>query len=50
MIFDQDMRNLPRVQRGMRAADPARHYETLGTFQESLIQHWHELMDRFMAR
>jgi phenylpropionate dioxygenase-like ring-hydroxylating dioxygenase large terminal subunit len=49
MIFDQDMRNLPRVQRGMRAADPARHYETLGTFQESLIQHWHELMDRFMA-
>jgi phenylpropionate dioxygenase-like ring-hydroxylating dioxygenase large terminal subunit len=48
MIFDQDMSNLPLVQRGLRAADPARAYAHLGVFQESLIQHWHELFDRFM--
>jgi hypothetical protein len=48
MIFDQDMSNLPLVQRGLRAADPTRAHSHLGSFQESMIQHWHELFDRFM--
>jgi phenylpropionate dioxygenase-like ring-hydroxylating dioxygenase large terminal subunit len=48
MIFDQDMSNMPLVQRGVRAADPRRHHTQLGTFQESLIQHWNELFDRQM--
>jgi phenylpropionate dioxygenase-like ring-hydroxylating dioxygenase large terminal subunit len=50
MIFDQDMSNLPLVQRGLRASDPAQHCAMLGTFQESMIQHWHELYDRFMSK
>ena len=45
MIFDQDMGNLPLVQRGLKAADPAHPYARLGTYQEGLIQHWHELFD-----
>jgi phenylpropionate dioxygenase-like ring-hydroxylating dioxygenase large terminal subunit len=49
MIFDQDMSNMPMVQRGVQAADPAQHHAHLGAFQESLIQHWHELFDRFMG-
>jgi len=50
MIFDQDMSNMPLVQRGVRAADPAHHHTELGTFQESLIQHWNELFDRYMSQ
>jgi len=49
MIFDQDMSNLPLVQRGLKAADPAKPYSRLGTYQEGLIQHWHELFDEQMA-
>jgi phenylpropionate dioxygenase-like ring-hydroxylating dioxygenase large terminal subunit len=49
MIFDQDMANLPLVQRGLRAADPRRFHSELGAYQESLIQHWHELFDRFVG-
>lgn len=48
-IFDQDMSNMPLIQRGIQAADPTRTHTQLGAYQESLIQHWHELMDRFMA-
>jgi len=48
-IFDQDMSNLPRVQRGLRAVNPKAPYLRLGRYQESLIQHWHELMDKHMS-
>jgi hypothetical protein len=48
MIFDQDMSNMPLVQRGVRAADPRRNHSELGSFQESMIQHWNELLDRFV--
>jgi len=50
MIFDQDMSNMPLVQKGVKAADPAHHHTVLGTFQESLIQYWHQLYDQRMAR
>jgi hypothetical protein len=40
---------MPLVQKGVKAADPAQHHSMLGTFQESIIQTWHELFDRAMA-
>ncbi|MFT4054506.1 MAG: aromatic ring-hydroxylating dioxygenase subunit alpha [Novosphingobium sp.] len=50
MIFDQDMSNLPLVQRGLKAADPKAPHSRLGAYQESIIQTWHELIDRDIAR
>ncbi|WP_327753832.1 aromatic ring-hydroxylating dioxygenase subunit alpha (plasmid) [Sphingobium sp. SJ10-10] len=50
MIFDQDMSNLPLVQRGLKAADPAAPHSRLGAYQEGMIQAWHELIDRDLAR
>ena len=49
-IFDQDMNMAPKVQLGLRAADPARHFATLGSYQESIIQHWHETLDEYLRR
>lgn len=48
MIFDQDMSNMPLVQQGIKAADPAHPHSRLGSYQESLIQQWHELFDEQM--
>jgi phenylpropionate dioxygenase-like ring-hydroxylating dioxygenase large terminal subunit len=48
-VFDQDMSNFPRVQRGMHAAEPAHRHSRLGTYQEILIQHWNEVIDRMVA-
>jgi len=47
-IFDQDMSNMPLVQQGIKAADPWHFHSRLGAYQESLIQHWHELFDEQM--
>ena len=44
-IFDQDMSNMPLIQRGARSADPARHHSQLGAYQEAIIQHWNEVLD-----
>ena len=49
MIFDQDMSNMPLVQQGLKTADPAHPHSRLGSYQERLIQHWHELFDQQMA-
>lgn len=49
IVFDQDMDNVPLVQRGMRSADPARAYAVLGDYQEFIVQHWHAIMDRMIA-
>ena len=48
-VFDQDMHNLPLIQRGIRSADPAREHSVLGRYQEMIIQHWNDLHDRYMA-
>jgi hypothetical protein len=48
-VFDQDMSNMPLIQRGARAADPARHHTELGQYQEMLVQYWNELFDRFQS-
>jgi phenylpropionate dioxygenase-like ring-hydroxylating dioxygenase large terminal subunit len=50
LIFDQDMGNMPLIQAGVKAADPARHHSQLGSYQEIIIQHWHETLDEYMAR
>jgi phenylpropionate dioxygenase-like ring-hydroxylating dioxygenase large terminal subunit len=49
MVFDQDFENLPKVQGGVRSADPARHYAQLGDYQEFVIKRFHELLDEKMA-
>lgn len=46
-IFDQDMGNMPNVQRGLRALRrPGVH---LARYQESRIRHLHERLDRYLA-
>jgi phenylpropionate dioxygenase-like ring-hydroxylating dioxygenase large terminal subunit len=50
LIFDQDMGNMPLVQAGVKAASPARHHTQLGTYQEIIIQHWHEVIDEYLAK
>ena len=49
LVFDQDMENMPLFQSGVKSADPARNYSTLGNYQEMIVRHWHDLHDRYMA-
>jgi len=44
MVIDQDMANLPRVQRGMVAARHRTHL--LADYQESRLRHFHARLDR----
>jgi phenylpropionate dioxygenase-like ring-hydroxylating dioxygenase large terminal subunit len=47
MVIDQDMANLPRIQRGLRAA---RHDSiTLSDYQEIRIRHFHRRLDEVLA-
>lgn len=46
-VFDQDTRNLGRVQDGLRAA--AHRHVTFARYQETKIRHFHALLDRFLA-
>ncbi|HKQ82895.1 MAG TPA: aromatic ring-hydroxylating dioxygenase subunit alpha [Steroidobacteraceae bacterium] len=48
-VFDQDMSNLPLVQRGLHAADPKRFHTRLGAYQEMIIQQWHATIDEHIA-
>jgi len=48
-IFDQDMSNMPLIQKGVHAADPDAPHTRLGAFQEMLIQHWNKVMDEQIA-
>jgi len=47
-IFEQDMANLPWVQRGLRAA--RKPGVTLAVYQESRIRHLHRVLDAYLAR
>jgi phenylpropionate dioxygenase-like ring-hydroxylating dioxygenase large terminal subunit len=49
-VFDQDMANMPLVQAGLKAADPARNHSLLGTYQEMIVQHWNDIFDEYMQR
>ncbi len=49
-VFDQDIANMPLVQAGLKSADPAHPHSQLGAYQEMIIQHWNDLLDRYLAR
>ncbi len=46
MVIDQDMANLPRIQRGLRAA--AHRTVTLSDYQEVRIRHFHARLDHYV--
>lgn len=45
-ILDQDMANLPIVQKGVRGASPSHSVAVLGRYQESRIAHFNEVLER----
>jgi len=45
-VFEQDMANMPRVQKGMKAG---RKGITLGNYQESRVRHLHHKIDEYIA-
>jgi phenylpropionate dioxygenase-like ring-hydroxylating dioxygenase large terminal subunit len=47
-VFEQDMNNMPWVQRGLRASRKAG--VTLSVYQESRIRHLHRTLDAYLAR
>jgi hypothetical protein len=49
-VFDQDMANMPRVQKGVKAAKPGRQHTQLSTYQEMIVQHWNALVDQYLGR
>ena len=48
-VFDQDMANMPLIQRGMHAANPRAFHSRLGAYQEMIIQHWNEVIGQAVA-
>ncbi|MBI1178988.1 MAG: Rieske 2Fe-2S domain-containing protein [Alphaproteobacteria bacterium] len=46
-VFEQDVSNMPRVQRGLKAA---RKGVTLGNYQEIRIRHMHRTLDAYLSR
>lgn len=48
-VFDQDMSNMPLIQKGVRAADPLANYTNLGYYQEIIIQQWNTMIDQYLA-
>ena len=48
-VFDQDMSNLPKIQRGMHSAAASRSQLTLGRYQEQRIALMHEFVEACIA-
>jgi phenylpropionate dioxygenase-like ring-hydroxylating dioxygenase large terminal subunit len=48
-VFDQDAGNLARLQAGVRAAAEGADVATLGRYQECRVQHFHEVLDRYLG-
>ena len=48
-VFDQDMSNMPLIQRGMHAANPSAFHSRLGAYQEMIIQHWNDVMEKAIS-
>ncbi len=48
-IFDQDLSNLPLVQLGLHSTRDPQASATLGLYQESRIQAFHDMLDRKIA-
>jgi hypothetical protein len=47
MVIDQDMANLPRIQRGLRAA--SHRTITLSDYQEIRLRHFHRRLDHALG-
>jgi phenylpropionate dioxygenase-like ring-hydroxylating dioxygenase large terminal subunit len=47
-VFDQDMLNLPYVQEGLKASK--NNQVQLGDYQEIRIRHFHQTIDKYLAR
>ena len=47
-IFDQDMGNIPEVERGIRASKSGKI--TYANYQESRLRHYHQTMDKYIAK
>jgi hypothetical protein len=47
-IFDQDMSNIPEVERGIRTSK--RGKLTYANYQESRLRHWHKTIDKYIAK
>lgn len=47
-VFDQDMSNIPFVQKGLKAA--VKPGVTLGNYQESRIRHLHRTLDSYLKK
>jgi phenylpropionate dioxygenase-like ring-hydroxylating dioxygenase large terminal subunit len=48
-IFDQDLSNLPNIQRGLKLAHPSHSKNTLGRYQESRIQHFQNVLSKTLG-
>ena len=48
LIFDQDMGNIPEVERGIRASKSGKI--TYANYQESRLRHYHQTMDKYFAK
>ena len=46
-IFEQDVTNMPMVQKGMKASK--RQKVTLGNYQEIRLRHMHQTLDRYLS-
>ena len=42
-IVDQDLGNMPAVQRGIHCAKPGTGFPMLGRYQEQILSHWYEV-------
>ena len=47
-IFDQDMSNIPEVEKGIRTSK--RGKLTYANYQESRLRHWHRTIDKYIAK
>ncbi len=47
-VLEQDMANIPHVQRGMKASKTRKLQ--LANYQESRIRHFHQTLDKYLAR
>tara|TARA_B100001245_G_scaffold121696_2_gene89488 strand:+ start:1139 stop:2551 length:1413 start_codon:yes stop_codon:yes gene_type:complete len=48
LIFDQDMSNIPEVEKGMRASKKGA--VTYANYQESRIRHYHQTIDKYISK
>lgn len=48
-VFDQDMSNLPNIQRGMRSGNHGSDYQTLGRYMEQRVQYFQNVLGQVVG-